>query len=284
MISKPIENPIVAISVKVYRALLVVYPTKFQQEYGSHMLQVFRDCCLRTVRQGGVYGMARLWAVTLFDLVQSLVSEHTHKEIEMKKEMKPEDIRLAGSALMIGGVVFVISIITGILGDINPSLWGVSAILLTFFCMPLLLVGMLAIRNRYGGKVGWFGRNILLFGAILGLVISLAGLIGTAVADLWILIYVGPAVLLVCLALFGVVALFKNPLPRWNFIPVIAGLWFPTVLLAPMLLPLITGNPSPDVSLGDLVDYALLTLQGAALVGLGYILKSDVPEETLATA
>jgi hypothetical protein len=51
-----------------------------------------------------------------------------------------------------------------------------------------------------------------------------------------------------------------------------------------MLLTLITGNPSPDVSLGVLVDYALLTLQGAALVGLGYVLKSDVPEETLATA
>jgi len=277
MIRKQPDITLISLSVRVYQALLVAYPAKFQQEYGRHMLQVFRDCCLRTLRQGGTNGMVRLWAVTLFDLIQSLVSEHTHKEIEMIKEMKPEDIRMAGSALMIGGVVFVVSIITGILGDINPSLWGISAILLTFFCMPLLLVGMLAMRNRYGGKVGWFGRNILLFGAILGPVISLAG-IGTA-ADLWILIYVGPAVLLVCLALFGVVALFKNPLPRWNFIPVIAGLWFPAVLLAPMLLPLITGNPSPDISFGDLVDYALLTLQGAALVGLGYILKSDVPQE-----
>ncbi|MGD8404892.1 MAG: hypothetical protein PVJ21_14625 [Anaerolineales bacterium] len=281
MIRKQSDITLIMLSVRVYQALLVAYPKKFKQEYGSHMLQVFRDCCLRTFHQGGTNGMARLWAVTLFDLVQCLVSEHAHKEIEMKKEMKPEDIRLAGSALMIGGVVFVVSIITGILGDINPSLWGVSAILLTFFCMPLLLVGMLAVRNRYGGKVGWFGRNILLFGAILGPVISLASLIGSAVADLWILIYVGPAVLLVCLALFGVVALFKNPLPRWNFLPVIAGLWFPTVLLVPILLPLITGNPSPDLSLGDLVDYALLTLQGAALVGLGYILKSDVPEEMM---
>jgi hypothetical protein len=145
--------------------------------------------------------------------------------------------------------------------------------------MPLLVVGLLAVRKRYGERIGWFGRNILLLGSILGPMISLAGLIGTSVADLWILIYVGPAVLLACLALFGVVALFKNPLPRWNFVPVIAGFWFPTVLLIPMLITFITGDPSSNTSFNDIANYAFLTLQSVALVALGYILKSDVPQE-----
>jgi hypothetical protein len=39
MMSKPIENPTVAISVKIYQVLLVAYPTKFRQEYGPEMLQ-----------------------------------------------------------------------------------------------------------------------------------------------------------------------------------------------------------------------------------------------------
>lgn len=283
MSDKILNSPQVALSVRAYQLLLNAYPAKFRQECGTEMMQVFQDCCLRATRKGGTHGIFRLWGITILDLVQSVISEHMQKEVELKKEMKPEDIRMAGIGLMLGGVAFSIGIITGILGDINPSLWAVSAILLTLICMPLLVVGLLAVRNRYGERVGWFGRNILLLGSILGPMISLAGLIGTSVADLWILIYVGPAVLLACLALFGVVALFKNPLPRWNFVPVIAGFWFPTVLLIPMLITFITGDPSPNISFNDIANYAFLTLQGVALVALGYILKSDVPQKMVSS-
>jgi len=108
MISKPLHDSIITVSVKVYQTLLHAYPTVFQQEYGSQMVQVFQDCCLRTVHQGGTNGMFRLWTITLLDLLQSVISEHTQKEIEMKKEMKPEDIRMAGWALIGGAVAFVI--------------------------------------------------------------------------------------------------------------------------------------------------------------------------------
>src|SRR5215467_7540646 len=102
MISQRSELPIVTFSVKVYQALLVAYPAKFQQEYSDQMAQVFRDCCLRTVRQDGTNGMFKLWTVTILDLIQSVISEHTHKEVQMKKQMKPEDIILAGKALIWG--------------------------------------------------------------------------------------------------------------------------------------------------------------------------------------
>jgi hypothetical protein len=291
MISKPIENPIVAISVKIYRALLVAYPTKFQQEYGSHMLQVFRDCCLRTFRQSGTNGMFRLWAITLFDLVQSVVSEHAHKEIEMKKEMKPRDIRMAGWALMAGSVVFGLGMFIGSLQNDN---WYVMIALVALISMPLLAFGLLGLRRRYGDQVGVFGKNILLIGAIFGSLVSIigyfgeVGLFGKVFYEIWVLILAGPIVLFACLALFGMAALFKKPLPRWNMVPIIAGAWYPIFFLAYFIISVRTGDwdsfeaGAPEWFVA--VAATLLIMQGVALVALGYILKSDVPEETLATA
>jgi hypothetical protein len=267
MISKPIENPIVAISVKVYQALLVAYPTKFQREYGSHMVQVFRDCCLRTVRQSGANGLVRLWAVTLFDFVQSIVSEHAQKEIEMKKEMKPRDIRLAGGALIIGTIIFALS-------AISQQIMGF------LLSMVLLAGGVLGLRSRYGEKVGEFGRNILLIGVILGSLISLVGLFGAAVDPLWILIVAGPATLFACLALFGVVALYKKPMSRWNLLPLLAGVWFP-IIFVPIIIKVFNGNWYPDT---NKMLISPLYLQGIALIILGYVLISDTPDEVGAIA
>jgi hypothetical protein len=163
MISQPAELPSVAWSVRVYQTLLNAYPTKFQQEYGPHMVQLFRDCCLRTVRQNGANGMARLWAITLLDLIQSVVSEHRQKETEMKKEMKPQDIRMAGWALILGSVVFFLGIFTGALQTNN---WYVMITLVALISMPLLAFGLLGLRRQYGDQAGGFGKNILLIGAV----------------------------------------------------------------------------------------------------------------------
>jgi len=291
MISKPIENPIVAISVKVYRALLVAYPTKFQQEYGSHMLQVFRDCCLRTFHHSGTNAMFRLWVMTILDIVQSVVSEHAHKEIEMKKEMKPRDIRMAGWALMVGSVVFVLGVFIDALLPNNN--WYVIIAIVSMISMPLLAFGLLGLRSRYGDQAGVFGKNILLIGVVLGLPMSIIGYIGEVGSfgdEIWpsLLILAGPMVLFACLALFGIAALFKKPLPRWNMVPIIAGAWYPIFILAYFIVSVRTGDwdsfeagpPQWVVA----VAATLLIIQGVALVALGYILKSDVPEEIPATA
>lgn len=149
MISKPLNNSILTISVKVYQTLLLAYPTKFQREYGSQMVQVFQDCCLRALRQNGSNGMLKLWAATLLDLVQSVISEHTQQEIEMKKEMKPEDIRMAGWALIGGAAAFVISLFLLIIGDAtrDDTFWGLSGLFIVFLSPPLLVVGLLGVRN-----------------------------------------------------------------------------------------------------------------------------------------
>lgn len=293
MISKPIENPIIAISVKVYQALLVAYPAKFQQEYGLHMVQVFRDCCLRTVRQSGKSGMAGLWAVTLFDYIQSVVSEHRQKETEIKKELKSEDLRMAGWALILGGLAFIISLWGYLIRRYAYS--NVSDVLLPFLCMPLFIVGLLAMRSRYGKAVGAFGKNILLAGAILGPLTSLIGIVLRGIAQAswsqigemgWALMVGGPAVVLACLALFGIVAFYKKPFPRWNILPFLAGFWFPALFIAWFVAFLNTGDTTNVVEgiSSNVIIISLLTLQGIALAALGYILRSDAPEEIHAPA
>jgi len=261
----------VALSVWVYRMLLKTYPVRFQREYGSHMLQVFRDCCLRTIHLDGTNGMARLWAVTLFDFVQSVVSEHAHKEIEMKKEMKPEDIRRAGWMLMAGGLIFVSAVYS-----INTT-WE-QAISLYFLSMILLVFGLLGLRNRYSEKVGGWGV-ILLLGVILGSLTSITGLIGTSVDEnLGFYFFAGPAVLFLCLSVFGLGALITKPLPRWNVLPLIAGLGYPIFFVAAFFIAEANYWTS-WMRASTIVDHALLILPGLALIGLGYILKSDVPQE-----
>jgi hypothetical protein len=267
MISQPEEHPGVAFSVRIYRALLSAYPTRFQQEYGTHMAQVFRDCCLRTVRQGGTNGMAKLWMVTLLDLLQSVVSEHRQKETEMKKEMKPQDIRMAGGALIAGALILALS-------SISEQVMGF------LLSMMLLAVGIFGLRNRYGEQVGGFGKNILLIGVILGSLTSLAGLLGAAVDPYWILIPAGPAVLFACLALFGVVALYKRPLSRWNALPLLAGIWYP-IFVVPAIIETFKGNWYPESAN---VAIPLIILQCIALSILGYVLITDTPDESAATA
>ena len=71
-------------------------------------------------------------------------------------------------------------------------------------------------------------------------------------------------------------ALYKKPLPRWNVLPIIAGLWYPLALHTPGVF----GNVSGDLI--SIAAFTLTALQGAALAALGYILKSDAPEETVA--
>jgi hypothetical protein len=286
MIGKSAEHPLVAFSVTVYRTLLAAYPTKFQQEYGPHMLQVFQDCCLRAVRQSGANGMARLWMVTLFDILQSVVSEHTHKEIEMKKEMKPEDVRMAGWALMLGSVVFFLGIFIGALQNDN---WYVMIALVALIGMPLLAFGLLGLRRRYGDQVGGLGKNILLIGAVFGSLISIIGYFievgpfDMGYYSLWTLILIGPGLLFACLALFGVIALFKKPLPRWNILPILAGLWLSIRWLPFMITTLLTDEMPADVAL-SIADTVFTILQGVSLIALGYVLKSDVPQEMVAAA
>ena len=281
MMRRSLDHPIVAFSVRVYQVFLFAYPTQFRQEYGLHMTQVFRDGCLRVVRQDGTNAMFKFWALTLLDLIQSVLSEHMQKETQMRQEMRPEDIRRSGWALILGGISFVMSIFVAIQADGDGSLFAM--LLMIFVSLPLLVFGILGLRNRYGEKTGSFGRNILLLGAILGPVTSILGFFVMAINPLWFVIYTGPAVLFLCLTLFGIATSFAKALPRWNMLPILAGFSYPAIILFYILNALTTGDWT-GYSVPDVVNIILITIQGIALLVLGYILKADLPEEKIVIA
>jgi len=195
--------------------------------------------------------------------------EHLRKEIEMKKEMKPEDVRKAGWLLMLGGVAFV----PGMYWETSVwDLWILGFPLL-LFSIPMMAYGLRGLQARYGETVGSFGKNLLQVGAILGPLTTLVGIIGGG-SGLFFLFYTGPAILLTCLTLFGVAALFKKPLLNWKALAVFAGIGCPT--LYSLIEKLVRGN---DVFFSP-SDLAIMIIPCIALIALGYILKSDVPQET----
>ena len=279
MESRLIDITPVALSVLVYRMLLRTYPVRFQREYGPHMMQVFRDYCLRAMSQSGTNGLVKLWIVTLLDLVQSVVSEHLHKEIEMKKEMKPENIRMAGWVLMF-------SVPTFILGWYwESSVWdlwilGFPMVLLS---IPMMAFGVRGIQARYGNVVGSFGTNILQLGVILGQLTSLIGFVGCWFINwLFALIYIGPAILLASLTIFGLMSLFKQPFLIWKPLIVFAAIWYPAFIING-LMGRVTSGDWPTVTFNSTV-LLIMAIPGIAMIVLGYILQSDVPEEMPATA
>jgi hypothetical protein len=284
MIGNPMDMPLVSLSVKVYRLLLVAYPVKFKQEYGPHMLQVFGDYCTHVFHQNGVKGMIRLWAVTLFDLFQSLIEEHLQKETFMTKS---KFIRLGGWSLILGAVTLFLFILAAHMESnfYDPFrrlqvFYDAGLVLFIWFTPALLGVGMLGLRARYGEQTGNLGKNILLLGVVAGPIITLLGVVGSealVVEWAWILLYAGNATLLAFLTTWGILALQTKPLPRWNGLPIIAGLWYP-VLLSSALIAEANGVP------WDLIqNIATITipLQCIALFVLGYILQADAPQEAV---
>src|SRR5262245_38249176 len=64
-----------ALSERMYRVLLLIYPTEFRRAYGAQMVQVFHDSCLDAQRRRRMPGLLALWLATLGDLAASAWAE-----------------------------------------------------------------------------------------------------------------------------------------------------------------------------------------------------------------
>ena len=285
MIGQSKDVPMIVFSVKFYEWLLVAYPARFRKEYGSQMVEVFRDCCLRAFRQGGMNGMTSLWAVTLLDLIRSLITEYLHKETSMTS---PKFIRLSGWALMTGAAAFLPFLITVMLVSTryNPLLLGlyvldfIANFIASFgfiYGSILLPIGMLGLRARYGEQVGELGKGILLAGALGGgtLVVSILYSMKYTPEDLYLILgifFAGLALQFLSLLLFGAVALVRKPLPRGNGLPVTAGLVLPLFV---KLYDVMARVRFPADNLYflqlSLIGFIIMTI---ALMRVGYILQA----------
>jgi len=146
----------------------------------------------------------------------------------------------------------------------------------TFFWAPVLLVaGLLGLRAQY--KIG---GGVLLFGAIVGGLLLIVGTLGQfftpfySVATTYFEVWMGGLLVLhICLFIFGVLMLIKKPLPRWNWLPLVAGMWVPLLLLLSGIL----GNgDSPSQRIFVIAVSVMMTV---AQVMLGFMLQANASHE-----
>ena len=169
----------VGLSVRVYSTLLAAYPGRFRAEYGSHMLQVFRDVCRREYRESGLIGMTALWLRTTLDLVRTTVEEHVERGFEMDRE---KFVKWSGWALMAGAILFAAGLIIGNFdSNWNDPVGGVDAFyeISQIAGMGLgqifFVIGLLGLRSGYAERSGRLGA-FLLIAALVGGGISLGGM------------------------------------------------------------------------------------------------------------
>ena len=192
---------------------------------------------------------------------------------------KPESIKSSGWMFIAGAVAFI-TILTGSDPIAIPGS-VVSAI--------LLAVGMSGLRAAYGERIGSLGRNMLLlgmFGPVLWCIVigsmPIIRVTETQVTEgLWVLIFVGPAISLLGLSLFGLAALRSKPMPRLNWLPVFAGIWYPVTYALFSVYDISHKGVFPDQYLPALV--LMVVIQFLALCILGFVLIDDSSKE-LATA
>ena len=189
-------------------------------------------------------------------------------------------VRLSGRSLTVGAIAFLPGAIGMLFYESQTINWNTPPMQLVAFAVfwaPVLLaIGLLALWARYQ-----IGGGVLLFGVIVGGLLVLVGTLvqfitpDYSVSETYYYVWLGGVLVLnLCLSIFGILALIQKPLPRWNWLPLVAGAW---ILLLPLLAGIMGDSPSPTIFI------AVLVVMTVAQVMLGYILQADASHE-MATA
>jgi hypothetical protein len=283
----PSDPAHIAFSTAIYRLLLTFYPPPFQREYGPHMAQVFRDSCLRTYRHPGPPGLLSLWVLTIWDWFKTVIEEQLSREVNLSRKKL---IRLSGWGLMVGPVALFIG-----LGDptqfrnflihwlgapdgqsgTNTFQFVTESVLIILMMIGLgsMFFGFWGLFTNYCKKVrklGRFSLRLIVIGSgtsVLGGAFSIAG------TDWWWFIFIaGFFSIFVFLTFFGLIALRDKPLPCWNGLPFLTGIWLPGMLV-------IGGGLGWDKNPSFTMLSMLIALLG--LIITGYILQADTGESAM---
>jgi hypothetical protein len=204
--------------------------------------------------------------------------EHLRKETDMKKNTF---VRLSGWSLIVGAIVFLPGVITLMLYDtqyVNTINLDSEVAVFAIFLSPILIaVGMMGLRARYG-----IGSGFLLFGAVVGGIVTLVGTFGQEFAPVysvsefyWFVWFTGVFILFFCLSLFGINALVDKPLPRWNALPLLSGVWFTLLPTGFLGIGKVVVGGLPIIAITGFIAMTV------AQIMLGYILQAGASQETV---
>lgn len=157
----------------------------------------------------------------------------------------------------------------------------------------LLTIAMSGLRVAYGERIGSLGRSMLLLGmlgpvvcfiviASMGVMNSFGKLTETHVREgLWVLLFVGPAISLLGLTLFGLTALRSQPMPRLNWLPILVGIWYPVTYTIFSIYDISQKGVFPEQAWPLIV--LTVVLQFITLCSLGFTLLENSSKELATT-
>lgn len=104
-------------SERAYQVLLKVYPKKFREEYGPHMIQAFGDLCRAEYGRAGAVGLVLVWVRTVVDLLRTAASERTGAAstttFVIPVAGSPRMVRWGGAAAICGAVCALVALVLG---------------------------------------------------------------------------------------------------------------------------------------------------------------------------
>jgi uncharacterized membrane protein HdeD (DUF308 family) len=279
MYSTPHDPTWVRLSTGLYRSMLRAYPPGFRREYGSLMLQVFRDSCLHAARRAGPSALLAIWGHTLADYLLSLVEQHAQRGAGMTRSTW---IKLSGWLMAGGGLLLLFAWFASSRPQYNPynfAAWPVDRFLNQAVSPSMIagalfvflgLTGLLTRYSHQAGKLGIAGLWISLGGA-LGMLVGIIGLTTNDTGQWWQILMSGVTAMYLGMALFGVACLKRKVLPRWNVLPLLAGLpWLLAILVE--VFAEITRRPF-DLPESAIAPIFLVSFTSLALIG--YRLQAD---------
>ena len=196
---------------------------------------------------------------------------------------KSESIKVSGWFFIAGAFAFI-TILSSSYNIQNPG---------SVLSSMLLTVAIAGLRSAYGDRAGSPGRAMLLLGMLgpviwfivimsMGLMHSFGKLTETHVREgLWVLLFIGPAISLLGLTLFGLTALVSKPMHRLNWLPLLAGIWYPVTYVLFSLYDISHKGVFPDQYTPAIV--LTVVIQFITLCSLGFTLIENSSKE-LATA
>ena len=143
--------------------------------------------------------------------------------------------------------------------------------------VALITFGILGLQLRYGKQVSRFGETSLWL-SIIGGVVAIVAVIGFIFFDAWNVFVVGMLSQQLFLGLFGIAALQAKPFPRWNGLPLLAGI-LPVVVIVSLIL--------SELNLVELSNDGIYLLIPwlIGLVLLGYTMQTEpVVDDKIAVA
>lgn len=256
------------LSDRIYRFLLLAYPSSFRRDYGAEMAQVFRDECRSRLKHDTPGGLTRLWIWTLGDWSGTVLKQHIEEAFHMSGQKWL--IRLGALAAVAGGIVGIYLAAQGpnSYGNFGWDGWLAPVVAVLF---ALGLGCAVAAYHQRLGPLGWSGAALAVIGLLLVAV-------GHAVDALWPLIFIGPVVIVPIGSLLLGISIYRDKsTPTWWRV-------FPFLICAIALggftievLEGATGNSTPDR--GMQMTEALFSL---AWIGLGvglWLTYEQIPDE-----